>query len=87
MKKLISKTSIDNCEHNCDDYEVRIGEVNCDLKINEIISEISYQRYYLEQINNANIHCYLTARQVNELLKQICLNLSSLHDQLIELKK
>jgi hypothetical protein len=86
MRKLISKTSIDNCGHNCDDYEVRIGEVNCDLKINEIISEINYQRYYLEQINNANIQCYLTPRQVNELLKQVCLNLSSLHDQLLEIK-
>ena len=86
MKKLMSKTSIDNCEHNCNDYEVRIGEVNPDLKINEITSEINYQRYYLEQITNANLQCYLTPRQVDELLKQVCLNLSSLHDQLLEIK-
>jgi hypothetical protein len=86
MRKLISKTSIDNCEHNCNDYEVRIGEVNSDLKINEIISEINYQRYYLEQITNANLQCYLTPRQVDELLKQVCSNLSSLHDQLLEIK-
>ena len=86
MRKLISKTSIDDCEHNCNDYEVRIGEVNHDLKINEITSEINYQRYYLEQINNANLNCYLTPRQVNELLKQVCLNLSSLHDQLLEIR-
>jgi hypothetical protein len=86
MKKLISKTSIDNCEHNYNDYEIRIGEVNNDLKINEIICEINYQRYYLEQINNANLQCYLTARQVDELLKQVCLNLSSLHDQLNQTK-
>ena len=86
MRKLMSKTSIDNCEHNCNDYEVRIGEVNSDLKINEIISEINYQRYYLEQITNANLQCYLTPRQVDELIKQVCLNLSSLHDQLLEIK-
>ena len=85
MRKLISKTSIDDCEHNCNDYEVRIGEVNPDLNINEIIGSINYQRYYLEQINKANIQCYLTPRQVNELLKQVCLNLSSLHDQLLEI--
>ena len=86
MRKLISKTSIDDCEHNCNDYEVRIGEVNSGLKKNEITSEINYQRYYLEQINNANSQGYLTPRQVNELLKQVCLNLSSLHDQLLEIK-
>lgn len=86
MRKLMSKTSIDDCEHNCNDYEVRIGEVNPDLKINEILSEINNQRYYIEQINTANIQCYLTPRQVNELLKQICLNLSSLHDQLLKIK-
>ena len=86
MRTLISKTSIDNCGINHNDYEVRIGEVNSDSDIYEILSEINNQRYYLEQINNANMKCYLNPRQVNELLKQVCSNLSSLHDQLLKTK-
>ncbi|MDG1797011.1 MAG: hypothetical protein P8H35_00425 [Flavobacteriales bacterium] len=69
-------------DNELDSYEVKLNNLSESLDGNssnrEIASEIINQTYNIGQVNQANLYCYSSPRDVNEQLKEIQKNLETI---------